>query len=205
MSVRLDRRQAVIAGAAALAAGVVAPPVSGADRGAAGAPEGNASAKVELWPDGVPGAVPAGLRQEFVQRSRDVAISDRILQGVTAPFLEVYRPAGAANGAAILIMPGGGYRYLAWDKEGPDLARWFAAHGVTAAVLAYRLPLDGGHRASKRRSPMRSAPCASCGIGPPTTDSIQRASRRWDFPRVDTSARISPRPSTACYSRRAME
>jgi acetyl esterase/lipase len=40
-------------------------------------------------------------------------------------------------------MPGGGYRYLAWDKEGPEIARWFAQQGVTAFSLAYRLPGDG--------------------------------------------------------------
>jgi acetyl esterase/lipase len=47
------------------------------------------------------------------------------------------------NGAAIISIPGGGYRHMAWDKEGIDIAQWFAARGVTGFALAYRLPNDG--------------------------------------------------------------
>lgn len=39
-----------------------------------------------------------------------------------------------------MICPGGGYMKLCMDYEGYDAARWFAANGVTAAVLKYRLP-----------------------------------------------------------------
>lgn len=44
---------------------------------------------------------------------------------------------------AVVICPGGGYERLAMDHEGHDVARWFAAQGVTAAVLKYRMP--AGH------------------------------------------------------------
>lgn len=40
----------------------------------------------------------------------------------------------------MVICPGGGYMKLCMDYEGYDAARWFAANGVTAAVLKYRLP-----------------------------------------------------------------
>ncbi len=46
-------------------------------------------------------------------------------------------------GMAVVICPGGGYERLAMDHEGYDVARWFAAHGITAAVLKYRMP--NGH------------------------------------------------------------
>lgn len=46
-------------------------------------------------------------------------------------------------GLAVVICPGGGYRRLAMDHEGYQLARWFAEQGVTAAVLKYRMP--NGH------------------------------------------------------------
>ena len=40
-------------------------------------------------------------------------------------------------------MPGGGYRWLAIDKEGYELARWLAGRGYTVFVLFYRLPGEG--------------------------------------------------------------
>lgn len=48
-----------------------------------------------------------------------------------------------ATGQAILLCPGGGYRRLAMDHEGYEMARWFATQGITAAVLKYRIP--NGH------------------------------------------------------------
>ncbi len=45
-----------------------------------------------------------------------------------------------STGTAVVICPGGGYRRLAIDNEGFKMARWFADHGITAAVLKYRMP-----------------------------------------------------------------
>jgi acetyl esterase/lipase len=47
-----------------------------------------------------------------------------------------------ANGAAVIICPGGAYRLLAIDHEGYELAKRFNENGVTAFVLKYRLPND---------------------------------------------------------------
>lgn len=47
------------------------------------------------------------------------------------------------RGLAVVICPGGGYTRLAMDHEGYLMAEWFAANGVTAAVLKYRMP--NGH------------------------------------------------------------
>ena len=47
------------------------------------------------------------------------------------------------TGLAVVICPGGGYRKLCMDYEGYEVAQWFAANGVTAAVLKYRMP--NGH------------------------------------------------------------
>ena len=48
-----------------------------------------------------------------------------------------------ATGQAVVVCPGGGYRLLCMDYEGYDVAKWFATHGITAAVLKYRMP--NGH------------------------------------------------------------
>jgi acetyl esterase/lipase len=45
--------------------------------------------------------------------------------------------------AAVIICPGGAYRMLSMQSEGTNVAEWFQAHGVTALVLAYRLPING--------------------------------------------------------------
>src|SRR5262245_50075946 len=48
-------------------------------------------------------------------------------------------PEDKANGAAVVICPGGGYGHLAADHEGEDIARWLNDLGVTGIVLRYRL------------------------------------------------------------------
>jgi len=47
--------------------------------------------------------------------------------------------AGASPHAAVIVLPGGGYTHLVIEQEGAYEARWLAAHGVSAFVLAYRL------------------------------------------------------------------
>lgn len=62
------------------------------------------------------------------------------------PEITVYHPADStANGQAIVICPGGGYVLLATNHEGHMIARMLADHGVTAAVLKYRLPHGNRH------------------------------------------------------------
>ena len=128
-----------------LAAGLTLPLASAAAAGAKEAwtrPAGLApDASVALWPDGHL-RVPEGLIERVVQRSDDPAASDRMIEHVTRPRLDIFRPA-KPNGAAMILAPGGGYRYIVIDKEGYELARWLAARGVTVYVLFYRLPGDG--------------------------------------------------------------
>lgn len=44
-----------------------------------------------------------------------------------------------ATGAAVIVLPGGGFKMMSMDNEGWPLARWFADHGVAAFILKYRL------------------------------------------------------------------
>ena len=48
-------------------------------------------------------------------------------------------PAPRRTGAAIVIMPGGGYGILAIDHEGYQVARWLNGIGVAAIVCKYRV------------------------------------------------------------------
>jgi acetyl esterase/lipase len=53
--------------------------------------------------------------------------------------MDVYLPAQNPTHTAVLVCPGGGYRYLALDNEGAQPAQWLVAHGVAAFVLHYRV------------------------------------------------------------------
>ena len=80
---------------------------------------------IPLWPDGAPGAIGT--------RTNDI------------PTLTPYLPdSQIATGAAIVILPGGGYDHLA-PHEGNDYALWLNQHGVTCFVLKYRLGSSGYH------------------------------------------------------------
>ena len=62
---------------------------------------------------------------------------------VSQPTLEVFLPAKVkANGASIIVFPGGGYVGLTWNTEGPAMGRFFQDHGMAAFVVRYRLPSD---------------------------------------------------------------
>jgi acetyl esterase/lipase len=54
-------------------------------------------------------------------------------------FVTVQKPE-KANGAAVVICPGGGYGGLVTGAEGHGIAAWLNKHGVTGVVLQYRLP-----------------------------------------------------------------
>ena len=94
----------------------------------------------KLWPDAAPGAlVHPSYRETTLLRDNDPA-KPRITQ-VTEPALEFFLPAPEnANGSAVVVCPGGGYAVLAYDHEGIQIGKWFAARGVAAAILKYRLP-----------------------------------------------------------------
>ena len=59
---------------------------------------------------------------------------------ISNALLTVFLPEGESNGAAVVILPGGGYEAEAVYHEGYDIAEALAATGTVAAVLKYRLP-----------------------------------------------------------------
>ncbi|HEY5967663.1 MAG TPA: alpha/beta hydrolase [Chitinophagaceae bacterium] len=73
-----------------------------------------------LWPKGAPGAT---------------GVSDEDKPAVI-PFVP---EASKRNGAAILVVPGGGFTIRAVDHEGVLVAQWLKDHGITAFLLRYRL------------------------------------------------------------------
>lgn len=67
-------------------------------------------------------------------------------------------PAGQpASGLAVLVCPGGGYRNLAFDKEGTDVARFLNSFGCAAFVLKYPMPGSAEKPGFQPHAPLRAA------------------------------------------------
>jgi acetyl esterase/lipase len=86
------------------------------------------------------------------------------------PSVRIYQPPkGEANGAAVVICPGGGYGIIAMDHEGSQVANFLNSKGITALVLRYRLapykhpsPLNDAQRAIR----YARANAATLGLSP---------------------------------------
>lgn len=132
----MDRRE--LMGAAVLSAVATAGAVASPE----GMPDYGPVERVPLWPGTPPGGPVPDLALHVVERSPDPAKYHlRALSGVTRPLVMVVR-APSPGGAALLIIPGGGYRELTIDTAFAA-ARSFAQKGVTSFVLLYRLPHEG--------------------------------------------------------------
>lgn len=71
---------------------------------------------------------------------RSTGQGETTIRNVTHPTLTVFLPEQeTATGAAVIVCPGGGFRFLSWDNEGTKVAEWFQKQGVAAFVLKYRL------------------------------------------------------------------
>lgn len=96
---------------------------------------------VELWPEGVP-----GLRADA---GPEIVKDDRVYN-VHTPTLTVFpAPAEIANGAAVIMCPGGGYVRLAVSTEGMGAVKWLNSLGVHVFILKYRMK-EYGHPAPLR-------------------------------------------------------
>lgn len=96
-----------------------------------------------LWLADAPGSEGLSFEERVVERSPEPdKLRDREVTQVRRPRLTPYLPQ-KANGAAVILAPGGGYQRQAIDKEGAEIAIWLNAHGYTVFVLRYRLPAEG--------------------------------------------------------------
>lgn len=92
---------------------------------------------VPLWTDKTPGALG--------DQPQDIPTLTIIPTNETVSF-----------GSAVIVAPGGGYQNLAAGLEGRQVGDWFAAHGVTAFVLTYRLASNGYHHPTQLQDAKRA-------------------------------------------------
>lgn len=88
---------------------------------------------LHLWPNGAPGFES---RKDIPEQAQDYWV-----RNVNNPSITAYLPPKEkANGAAVVIAPGGGFRELVFDAEGRQAAEFLNSIGVAAFALKYRLP-----------------------------------------------------------------
>lgn len=107
------------------------------------APDLRELAPVKVWsgtpplPADWPGTAPAPVAEQTIATPGDPWAEQ--LWNVTLPTYQPFLPpAGKANGAGVIVAPGGGFRFLSIEKEGRAVARWLADHGIAAFLLRYR-------------------------------------------------------------------
>jgi acetyl esterase/lipase len=84
-----------------------------------------------LWPNGAPDH--NGLQGPESVKS--------CVGNISVPTITVYRPpAEKATGAAVVVMPGGGYGVVCVSIEGMPMVEKLNERGITAVMLKYRLP-----------------------------------------------------------------
>lgn len=92
---------------------------------------------INLWTGQPPYSKPNSLEETIIE-SWGVPCA----KNVTNPTLTVYRAQGDNSGRAMIILPGGGYELESIVAEGQRIAEYLSSHGIVAAVLKYRLPLQ---------------------------------------------------------------
>jgi len=88
---------------------------------------------IPLWKNGAPGFEN---RKDIPEQAKDYWV-----RSINNPSVTAFLPSKEkANGCAVIVAPGGGFRELVYNAEGKQAAEFFNSIGVAAFVLKYRLP-----------------------------------------------------------------
>jgi acetyl esterase/lipase len=99
--------------------------------------------QMPIWPNGAPDAKPAPKPESVVPVSHLVAGRPWMaVLNVSRPTMTVYSPAAKNTGAAVVVLPGGGFEVLAIDLEGTEVCDWLTSKGITCVLLKYRVPSE---------------------------------------------------------------
>lgn len=105
---------------------------------------------IPLWPNGAPGFED--------RRNEPEQAKDYWVRNIHNPSITVFpAPKEKANGAAMLIVPGGGHRELVFNAEGVEPAKYLNDFGVTCFVLKHRLARETNSPYSLQIHPRQDA------------------------------------------------
>ncbi len=156
---------------------------------------------VPLWPNGAPGS--ESWTQQEVSYGEP---GNGHVRNVVAPSLTLYLPdAATATGTAIIIAPGGGFRWLAWEKEGTRVAEWLQRRGVAGLVLKYRLTDTGTEEQFQAASRAGGTGRAGAPAGANTAASAGRASSAAPRSPIQAMALADGRQALRIVRQRASE
>lgn len=106
--------------------------------------QGASAQMAEAWPLWIHGA-PGMMAGSPADRVRTTPAGEHVYTHIGEPSVTPFLPAaGAGNGVAVVIAPGGGHSELWADHEGYNVARKLQQGGVAAFVLRYRLARETG-------------------------------------------------------------
>lgn len=173
------------------------------------APDAGKPLSIDLWP----GTPPGGGGPSGPERIGRTGTGVGAVSNVSRPRIEVYRPANP-NGAAVILLGGGGYFRIGIGHEVMPTAKWLAALGVTPVVLYYRLPADRWPAVAPFQDAQRAirivrARAQELGIDPKRIGVLgfsaggnlagiaETRSTNAFYPRVDATDDVSARPDFA--------
>jgi acetyl esterase/lipase len=97
--------------------------------------------EIRLWPNGAPGSEGKTAPETLVPSTDGL----KRVASIHTPSITVHLPSKeTATGAAVIVMPGGGHRYLSIENEGHSVAEWLRERGIAGFVLKYRLAREDG-------------------------------------------------------------
>ena len=86
------------------------------------------------------GKAPGSENWGYKESEKVSTSGSKVIYNVSDPTLTLFLPEkSVANGTAIVVCPGGGFHFLAIEKEGYNVAKWLNEKGITVFVLKYRL------------------------------------------------------------------
>ena len=102
------------------------------------------SQEVSLWPEGS-----KALEDGLEKIGSDEYAKDHPWLAITHPTFIRYSPTNYSARAAVIVLPGGGYKGVAIGQNstlgflGSDVCEWLTDSGITCIVLKYRVPNSG--------------------------------------------------------------
>lgn len=90
----------------------------------------------DVWPGLAPGETTRNRGETLPFRENEKPRVTRVVK-ISRPTFTVHL-AEQPNGAAVVILPGGGFGKVVPDKEGTEVAQWLNQQGIAAFVLSYR-------------------------------------------------------------------
>ncbi len=109
-----------------------------------------------VWPDLAPDETDRATGTMLPMRPTDNPPITRV-EKIRRPPMTVYPATENPNGAAVLILPGGGFGRVVPDLEGSEAATWLGELGVTSFVLNYRTRREDAEDEPAWRRPLQDA------------------------------------------------